>query len=208
MLAGAIAMERPRRNYSPASKEKVAFEALKDEKTVALDMTQSINEGSDVRPLEDLIAVARILLVRLTALALTALTSQPAVATSSALAGAIASPDRYGAMAEMEILRAGGNAVDAAVATAFALAVTYPEAGNLGGGGFMSLYVKGRPYFLDYRETAPGKATTNMYVGANGQVVAGLSTTSNLSVAVPGTVRGMAKAHQPFCKLRLGRDLD
>ncbi len=200
-------MERPRRNYSPASKEKVAFEALKDEKTIALDMTQSINEGSDVRPLEDIIAVARILLVRLTALALTALTSQPAVATSSALAGAIASPDRYGAMAAMEILRAGGNAVDAAVATAFALAVTYPEAGNLGGGGFMTLYVKGRPYFLDYRETAPGKATTNMYVGANGQVVAGLSTTSNLSVAVPGTVRGMAMAHQRFGKLSWARDL-
>src|SRR5260221_6219662 len=109
-------------------------------------------------------------------------------------------------MAAMEILRAGGNAVDAAVATAFALAVTYPEAGNLGGGGFMTLYVKGRPYFLDYRETAPGKATTNMYVGANGQVVAGLSTTSHLSVAVPGTVRGMAMAHQRFGKLSWARD--
>jgi len=199
-------MKRPRRNHSPAFKAKVALEALKGEKTIALDMAQSINERSDVRPLDDFISVVRILLVRLTALALAALTSQPAVATSSALAGAIASPDRYGAMAAVEILGAGGNAVDAAVATAFALAVTYPEAGNLGG-GFMTLYVKGTPYFLDYRETAPGKATTNMYLGANGQVVAGLSTAGNLSVAVPGTVRGMAMAHQRFGKLGWARDL-
>src|ERR1700681_1755044 len=73
-------------------------------------------------------------------------------------AGAVASPDPYGALASREILKAGGNAIDAAVATGFALAVTYPEAGNLGGGGFMTLYVNGEPYFLDYRETAPGAA--------------------------------------------------
>jgi len=200
-------MKRPRRNHSSALKTKVALEALKGEKTMALDMTQSINERPDVRRLHNVISATRILLVRLTALALAALTCQPAVATSSALAGAIASPDRYGAMAAVEILGAGGNAVDAAVATAFALAVTYPEAGNLGGGGFMTLYVKGTPYFLDYRETAPGKATNNMYLGANGQVVAGLSTTSNLSVAVPGTVRGMAMAHERFGKLSWARDL-
>ena len=121
--------------------------------------------------------------------------------------GAVASPDRYGALAAKEVLGAGGNAVDAAVATAFALAVTYPEAGNLGGGGFMTLYVKGRPYFLDYRETAPGKATTNMFLDERGQVIPGLSTQGNLSVAVPGTVRGMAMVHERFGRLSWARDI-
>ena len=64
------------------------------------------------------------------------------------------------------MLRAGGNAVDAAVATGFALAVTFPEAGNLGGGGFMTLYVHGKPYFLDYREKAPAMASAAMYQDA------------------------------------------
>src|SRR5258706_6087665 len=128
-------------------------------------------------------------------------------APRSLSAGAVASPDRYGALAAGEVLKSGGSAVDTAGATAFALAVTYPEAGNLGGGGFMTLYVDGKPYFLDYRETAPAKASNNMYLGANGQVVAGLSTTSNLSVAVPGTVRGMAMAHERFGKLSWARDL-
>ena len=122
-------------------------------------------------------------------------------------AGAIASPDRYGALAGAEILRAGGNAVDAAVATGFALAVTYPEAGNLGGGGFMTLYVEGKPYFLDYRERAPGKATAAMYQDAAGAVSPDLSLTGNLSTGVPGTVRGMAEAHRRFGKLSWRRDL-
>jgi gamma-glutamyltranspeptidase / glutathione hydrolase len=121
--------------------------------------------------------------------------------------GAIAAPDRYSALAAKEILGAGGNAVDAAVAVAFVLAVTYPEAGNLGGGGFMTLYVKGHPYFLDYRETAPGKATSDLFVDAQGDVIPGLSTHGNLSVAVPGTVRGMVMAHERFGRLPWARDL-
>jgi len=116
-------------------------------------------------------------------------------------AGAVASPDRYGALAAEEILKAGGNAVDAAVATAFALAVTYPEAGNLGGGGFMTLLVDGKPYFLDYRETAPAAARADMFLGANGEPVAERSMYGNLAVGTPGTVRGMAMAHQRFGKL-------
>jgi gamma-glutamyltranspeptidase/glutathione hydrolase len=122
-------------------------------------------------------------------------------------AGAVASPDLYGARAAREILKAGGNAVDAAVATGFALAVTYPEAGNLGGGGFMTLYVNGKPYFLDYRETAPAKASAAMYLDASGNPIAALSLVGNLSVGVPGTVRGLAEAHRRFGQLSWRRDL-
>jgi gamma-glutamyltranspeptidase/glutathione hydrolase len=122
-------------------------------------------------------------------------------------AGAVASPDRYGAAAAREVLKAGGNAVDAAVATAFALAVTYPGAGNLGGGGFMTLYVDGKPYFLDYRETAPAKAGAVMYLDASGQPIASLSLVGALSSGTPGTVRGMAEAHRRFGKLTWARDM-
>jgi gamma-glutamyltranspeptidase/glutathione hydrolase len=125
----------------------------------------------------------------------------PPVAGRALTAGAVASPDRYGALAAEEILKKGGNAVDAAVATAFALAVTYPEAGNLGGGGFMTLYVDGKPYFLDYRETAPAAATAGMYLDDKGEAVAARSQFGNLAVGVPGTVRGMAMAHKRFGKL-------
>ena len=132
----------------------------------------------------------------------------PPVAARALHAGAVASPDRYGALAAEEILRKGGNAVDAAVATAFALAVTYPEAGNLGGGGFMTLYVDGKPYFLDYRETAPAAATAGMYLDAKGEPVAAASQFGNRAVAVPGTVRGMAMAHKRFGKLSWAQVLD
>ena len=130
------------------------------------------------------------------------------VAVSRALdAGAVASPDRYGALAAQEILKAGGNAVDAAVATGFALAVTYPEAGNLGGGGFMTLYVNGKPYFLDYRETAPAAASADMYLGPDGEPVAGLSLFGARAVGTPGSVRGLAMAHKRFGKLSWARVL-
>ena len=108
---------------------------------------------------------------------------------------AIAAPDRYGAQAAREILKAGGNAVDAAVAQAFALAVTYPEAGNIGGGGFMTLYIQGKPYFLDYRETAPAATTATMYLDEQGNPVRARSTIGNLSIGIPGTVRGFTAAH-------------
>jgi gamma-glutamyltranspeptidase / glutathione hydrolase len=133
---------------------------------------------------------------------------QPAAAAPQALAaGAVAAPDRYGALAAQEVLKAGGNAVDAAVATAFVLAVTYPEAGNLGGGGFMTLYVGGKPYFLDYRETAPAKASAGMYIDAKGEPIVEASLVGPLAAGVPGTVRGMAEAHRRFGKLPWARDL-
>ena len=143
-------------------------------------------------------------------IALAAPMATPAGAAPTAgqlAAGAVASPDLYGALAAKEVLRAGGNAVDAAVATAFALAVTYPEAGNLGGGGFMTLYVGGRPYFLDYRETAPARASAGMYLDPRGEPIAKLSIVGDLSAGVPGTVRGMAEAHRRFGRLAWARDL-
>jgi gamma-glutamyltranspeptidase/glutathione hydrolase len=136
------------------------------------------------------------------------LAAGPALAAPRALsAGAVASPDRYGALAAQEILKAGGDAVDAGVAVAFVLAVTYPEAGNLGGGGFMTLYVDGKPYFLDYRETAPAKASAGMYLDGKGDPIVQASLVGPLAAGVPGTVRGMAAAHAKFGKLSWARDL-
>ena len=122
-------------------------------------------------------------------------------------AGAVAAPDIYGAQAAQTVLQEGGNAVDAAVAMGFALAVTYPGAGNLGGGGFLTLYVGGKPYFLDYRETAPAAATAGMYLNAGGQPVPELSLVGNLASGVPGTVRGLAEAHRRFGRLTWKQDL-
>ena len=90
-----------------------------------------------------------------------AILSGSSVYAASLEGGAVAAPDQYGAQVAADILKKGGNAVDAAVATAFTLAVTYPEAGNIGGGGFMTLFVDGKPYFLDYREVAPQAATVS-----------------------------------------------
>src|ERR1700712_2611234 len=116
--------------------------------------------------------------------------------------GAVASPDQYGAQVAAQILKQGGNAVDAAVAIAFTLAVTYPEAGNIGGGGFMTLYVDHRPYFLDYRERAPLTATKNMYLDDKGEVIKGMSLYGHRAVGVPGTVAGMWEAQKRFGKLK------
>lgn len=96
-----------------------------------------------------------------------------------------------------DVLKAGGNAVDAAVATQLALAVVYPSAGNLGGGGFMVLRNRdGSTAALDYREKAPGSSTTNMYLDEAGNVKKGLSEKGHLSSGVPGSVAGMYEAHQ------------
>ena len=100
------------------------------------------------------------------------------------------------------VLTLGGNAVDAAVATAMALAVTHPTAGNIGGGGFMIVRTPdGRATTFDYREKAPGKATPTMYLGADGNIDRSLTARGYLAPGVPGTVRGMAMAHAKFGKL-------
>jgi gamma-glutamyltranspeptidase/glutathione hydrolase len=113
--------------------------------------------------------------------------------------------------AGVEILRAGGNAVDAAVAVGFALAIVYPDAGNIGGGGFMLIrpgsnkLANGQPHFLDYREKAPAAASANMYLDAQGNVIPKLSTVGSKSTGVPGTVAGLTYAEQHYGRLGLTR---
>ena len=100
------------------------------------------------------------------------------------------------------ILSRGGNAVDAAVATGFALAVTHPSAGNIGGGGFMVIrFADGRATTIDYREKAPMRATRTMYLGKDGEIDRSLTAAGWLAPGVPGTVRGLALAHKKYGKL-------
>ncbi len=100
------------------------------------------------------------------------------------------------------VLARGGNAVDAAVATAFALAVTHPSAGNIGGGGFMIVRTpSGKTSAFDYRERAPLKSTRTMYLGADGKIDRSLTASGYLAPGVPGTVRGLELAHRKYGKL-------
>src|SRR5437588_12158491 len=104
----------------------------------------------------------------------------------------------------VEILQAGGNAIDAAVAMGFALAVVHSPAGNIGGGGFMLIRMAdGNTHFLDYREKAPAAATRDMYLDANGNVIEGASEIGYKSIGVPGSVAGMVYAEQNYGKLTL-----
>ena len=100
-------------------------------------------------------------------------------------------------------MQSGGNAVDAAVATGFVLAVVHPQAGNLGGGGFMLIRITDRAtHFLDYREKAPAAATANMYLDAQGEVVADASIIGYKAIGVPGSVAGMVHAEQSTASCR------
>lgn len=121
---------------------------------------------------------------------------------------AIATPDEPSAVVAEEIFADGGNAVDAAVAVAFALAVTYPEAGNLGGGGFATLWMDGKAHFLDFREVAPRAATRDMYLDEKGEVIAGASLVGHRAAGVPGTVPGLWALHQKFGSLPWSRLLE
>jgi gamma-glutamyltranspeptidase / glutathione hydrolase len=118
--------------------------------------------------------------------------------------GMVATDQELGSEAGVEILKSGGNAVDAAVAVAFALAVVEPAAGNIGGGGFMLVRLAdGKTTFLDYRETAPGKATSNMYIRPDGKLDEEASVIGYRSVAVPGTVAGLELALKRYGTLQL-----
>lgn len=134
------------------------------------------------------------------AVVLTAMAVQAAsVAPVAAENGMVVTAHRLATQVGVDVLRRGGNAVDAAVAVGYALAVVYPAAGNLGGGGFMTLqFADGRRTFLDFREKAPLAATADMYLGADGQPVKGLSTRGHLAVGVPGTVSGLEFARAKY----------
>ena len=119
-----------------------------------------------------------------------------------ATGGVVVSATEIASNIGAEILARGGNAVDAAVATAFALAVTYPFAGNIGGGGFMVVRTPdGKATTFDYREKAPLTSTPTMYLNEKGEINRSLTAAGYLAPGVPGTVRGMALAHQRFGKL-------
>jgi gamma-glutamyltranspeptidase/glutathione hydrolase len=118
--------------------------------------------------------------------------------------GIVVSVHELASAAGVEMMRAGGNAVDAAVATGFALAVVHPPAGNLGGGGFMLIRVAGgTTHFLDYREKAPAAARADMYLDAQGNVIQGASEYGYKAIGVPGSVAGMVYAEQKYGKLTL-----
>ncbi len=120
--------------------------------------------------------------------------------------GMVVSVDEQASRVGVQVLKEGGNAVDAAIATAFALAVTHPAAGNLGGGGFLLLRFKdGRATFLDFRERAPAAASRDMYLDASGSVIPQASTVGLRAAAVPGTVAGLEYASRKYGRLRWSR---
>ncbi len=120
---------------------------------------------------------------------------------ATAAQAAVAMPDYYSAEVAESVLKQGGNAVDAAIAVGFSLAVTLPEAGNIGGGGFMLIDHNGRSQFLDYRETAPQASHRDMYLDENGDVIKYSSLLGAKAAGTPGTVAGLWAAHQKYGKL-------
>jgi gamma-glutamyltranspeptidase/glutathione hydrolase len=128
----------------------------------------------------------------------------PAPAPLRAQNGMVVSADLRASQAGVEVMRAGGNAADAAVATGFALAVTFPVAGNIGGGGFMVLRMPdGTATTIDYRETAPAGASRDMYLDSTGAFVPALSQRGHLASGVPGSVAGLLHAHERYGRLPL-----
>ena len=147
--------------------------------------------------------IQRNLLVLILALVPTLLSAaplRPTHAPHAIVAGAHELASRVG----IEMMQSGGNAVDAAIATGFALAVVRPQAGNLGGGGFLLLRTStGETHFVDFREKAPAAATENMYLDAQGNVIKDLSVIGYKSIGVPGSVAGLVYAEKKYGKLSL-----
>ncbi|OKO87496.1 gamma-glutamyltranspeptidase [Bradyrhizobium sp. NAS80.1] len=145
--------------------------------------------------------IARWIVAAITSVSL--VTFSPARAASvapvAAENGMVVSAQHLATQVGVDVLKRGGNAVDAAVAVGYTLAVAYPAAGNLGGGGFMTIQLAdGRKTFLDFRETAPKNATANMYLDKDGNVIKGISTKGHLAVGVPGSVSGMEYAREKY----------
>jgi gamma-glutamyltranspeptidase/glutathione hydrolase len=127
------------------------------------------------------------------------------VAPVAAEHGMVVTAQHIASHVGVDVLKKGGNAVDAAVAVGYALAVVYPAAGNLGGGGFMTIQLAdGRKTFIDFREKAPLAATPDMYLDKEGNVVKGASTSGHLAVGVPGTVAGMEYALAKYGTMKRG----
>lgn len=135
------------------------------------------------------------------------LAADPLAATQPVLAkhGMVVAQETLAARIGVDVLRAGGNAIDAAVATGFALAVTYPRAGNIGGGGFMVIHlaVGRRDIAIDYRETAPAATTKDVFLDSRGEADPEKSRSTGLAVGVPGTVAGLVLAHHKYGSGRL-----
>src|SRR5689334_7060719 len=145
--------------------------------------------------------ISGLLAVGLLALSPSAVSTQVDLGVPSKNGMVVSSSDLAADIGAM-ILSRGGNAVDAAVATAFAMAVTSPSNGNIGGGGFMVVRLpNGTATTFDYREMAPGKSTPTMYLNAKGEIDMSLTQQGYLAPGVPGTVRGLALAHKKFGKL-------
>jgi len=139
------------------------------------------------------------------ALAAASASTAASVAPVAAENGMVVSAQHLATKVGVDVLKRGGNAVDAAVAVGYALAVVYPAAGNLGGGGFMTVQLAdGRKTFLDFREKAPLAATANMYLDKDGNVIKGLSTKGHLAVGVPGSVSGMEYAREKYGTMKRG----
>jgi gamma-glutamyltranspeptidase/glutathione hydrolase len=150
--------------------------------------------------------MARIALTFLIATTATQLALAAGMRPEVAEHGMVVSVHELASRAGVEMMQAGGNAIDAAVATGFALAVVYPQAGNIGGGGFMLIRMQdGQTHFLDFREKAPAKATANMYQDAQGHIIPNLSTVGYKAIGVPGSVKGLVYAEEHFGKLGLKR---
>ncbi|KJC59037.1 gamma-glutamyltranspeptidase [Bradyrhizobium sp. LTSPM299] len=141
-------------------------------------------------------SIAAIFSISITAFAPAHAASVAPVASEN---GMVVAAQHLATQVGVEVLKRGGNAIDAAVAVGYALAVVYPAAGNLGGGGFMTIELAdGRKTFLDFREMAPKGATANMYLDKDGNVIKGLSTKGHLAVGVPGSVAGMEYAREKY----------
>ncbi len=149
----------------------------------------------DFRPLTALLLAATVLLGHPQAASRAPVRARHAIVGSTSV---------HASQAGIDILRLGGNAVDAAVAVGFALAVTHPQAGNLGGGGLMVIrFAEGRATTIDYREMAPALATRDMFLGADGEPIADRSQIGPLAAGVPGSVAGLAYAQAKYGKLEL-----